>query len=564
MAVKQMLIQIETLAPLILTAAHDSQVMTSTQRLIPGNALRGVLANRYITQQNLGRDAHRDPQFRRLFLQKLRFLAAQPEKQEQRAFILPLSLLKAKKTSGEELENHPEIQDLLRNQQRKPGYKPLKGMAISTPQGLSLVQVPTRIKLHMTRSDKGRRLLGSSRDGGIFNYEAIKVGQRFLGCILGEQDDLMALLKGLQVTENSSILCHIGRSHFTEYGQCRLAFSNITDAENLIQREDITKDRVYLRLDAPFFPFGPADAARMKDAGALLQQVLQKHLGDEFSIKQIYSASAESGSFNGIWKMQQPQMVGLAAGTVFALQKNSPWTDVEIQKLNQLCFDGIGRGKQEGFGQLRHWPSQKTFLTDETERETVSKPTGFPQMVAQQVTGILLERIKEQLRIFAAEDVQSLYLGKGTAQFFSKLAMYLREAWYQAQKVTPSKGKQQVRVRHELEQLIQKKRTYQNGYQHDKKVKALSPFEKKLKGIALHGYSMEDYFDGDHLPYDVSPQRDWRRCLGDEKQRKQLLQDIGLQMDDLPVDDGECYFEYWRWFCRLGRKKAQQMNEGRS
>ena len=119
MAIKELPLHLRTLSPVIITASHDSQVMTATQPIIPGNALRGVFASRYIRTHHLGRDAHKDQDFRRLFLGGLRFLAAQPERGGKRAFFLPLSLLKEKQKQGQAAN----LQDLFASEERLQGCK---------------------------------------------------------------------------------------------------------------------------------------------------------------------------------------------------------------------------------------------------------------------------------------------------------------------------------------------------------------------------------------------------------------------------------------------------------
>lgn len=550
MAMRELNVKIQTLSPVILTAANDSQVMTATQQLIPGSVLRGILATRYIQEQRLGKDAHRDAGFRQLFFEKLRFLPVQPEQNGKRAFALPLSLLKEKAKAGETAK----IQDSLLSDEHPDNYKSFRGMAVRTAKGLEPVSVSTSISLHMTRSDALRRLLGSSQDGGIFNYEAIDAGQTFLGSIIGEHEDLVALQKGLSYS-SKGLTCHLGRSKYTEYGLCRLNFLSEDAVSDLPQTEDVEKQAVLLRLDSDYLPAVVPSPAQVPNAEQELQNELQAKLGKEFHLTKVFAKAMSTGHFVGVWSMQQPRAVGLAAGTAFELQKDSAWTMADMQKLSALAVSGIGRRTAEGFGQLRVWPREKVALAEKQEQKagfhTLPRELlPLPASIRQQVKEILLHRIKEQLRMYAYEDAQGLRMPKGSQHFFSELANILRSA----QQGNGSTRKQ-------MEAALAAKKDYRDDYLRDKQTKSVAKFQKYLSGIYFtDGHALGDFFHGSVLPYDKSQTRSWKRDLsGDEAHLDQLLQDASLQEKDFQLDDGECYFEYWRWFCRFARKRARQV-----
>lgn len=543
MAIKELPLRLRTLSPVIITASHDSQVMTATQPIIPGNALRGVFASRYIRTHHLGRDAHKDQGFRRLFLGGLRFLAAQPERDGRRAFFLPLSLLKEKQKQGQPAN----LQDLFASEERLQGYKPFKGMAVQTGNRLAPVSTNTSIALHMTRADTKRRLRGSSQDGGIFNYEAIAAGQNFLGSIIGEEKDLDALCAGIGLRPDAhGFDCQIGRSHYTEYGHCRLELHPSAEPACLPEMSDVHDQAVLLRLDAPCLPLPSASACTLPNAKEALENLLQTYLGEGFSLGKFFSAADEAGGFVGIWCLQRPRVAGLAAGTAFELQKATPWTAEDLTRLRNIAAAGIGQRTEEGFGQLRVWRCADPKLASSTPAVQEKSPYVIPDTVKQQVKNILLRRIKEQLRIYAHDDAQGLRLPKDSQHAFSELSAML----YAAHMGNGS-------TREAMEHAIQSRKSHTDHYVRDKQEKANTPLQKKLADIHFpDGYSLDDCFTGGALPYERG-HRSWAQDMDRRGHLQSLLQTMGWQEGDFPTDDGECYFEYWRWFFRFGRKKAR-------
>ena len=89
-------VTLKTLAPVVLTAAGSSRIVTSCSNFFSGTVLRGVLAGMYIRNNQLGKNAEDDVDFCRFFFDSLRFVQANPIVQGHRAAVLPLSLMKAK------------------------------------------------------------------------------------------------------------------------------------------------------------------------------------------------------------------------------------------------------------------------------------------------------------------------------------------------------------------------------------------------------------------------------------------------------------------------------------
>lgn len=559
MVYQEMKVRVLTTTPIVLTEAHASQVMTETQQEISGSMMRGLLAQRYIQYQKLGKDAHRDKAFRKLFFKDLRFTPSMPLKDGKRSFVLPLSLQKSKMVNQDGV---PEIQDLLtipQGEKAKLGFKSLKGLAIQTEAGLQTVSVSTRISLHMTRSDAHRRILGSSQDGGIFNYEAIDADQAFEGSILGTAEALRQLRQGLGLDEGQGFAGQLGRSRFTEYGGCRITLAPVEAASEL-SKKDIQDRTICLRFDTPYLPAGEeGDLTQTADAAFLLAPFVQE-MGEGFSIEKIFSASVETGGFVGVWGLPQPSSCGLAAGTVFSLQKDCDWTDEDIRHLGEIIYRGLGSRTVEGYGQLRIWNLERAVMAPRKKRlayqeRRLPKDIVIPDTVRKQVMNILQRRIAESLKEQAYDDVFGSNGDRGIAvqpndkNFFSRLSALLE--------ASRAEGGS---LRKNLEDKIRQERQPKDNLQRNKQSKSITPFAHRLSTMSVRGYFLEKYFTaGARLPY--ATLIDNRLA---EPRIQALLDAVSGDARDFDFTDGKDYYEYWRWFFRYARKKcAGQHRDGK-
>ena len=544
---KGMPVFIETRSPLVMAAANNATVMTETRKTISGTILRGVLAGRYCSQQGLGKEAHLNERFRHLFFGGLRFVDAQPAVEGQRSFVLPLSLQKEKTCGGDVL---PRVQDLLQTtpENRADGFKSFRGLAVETADGLLGAQVRTNLVLHMNRSEGNRRLTGKSDEGGIFNYESIDAGQSFIGSIMGEEADLAALRDGIGMLPDG-IICHIGRSHLTQYGQCLLRFGEI-EACPAIGAGDISERKILLRFDTPYLPGranGNCEDFSIPDGKDLLQPIIGI-MGNGFSLQAVYASPVEVENFVGIWSMKQPRYFGLAAGSVFVLEKDADWTEEDFARLGTLLYEGVGLRRAEGFGQLRVWPWKEVKLAKKAEAEP-EMPASIPETVRQQVKQIISKRILEQIRLYAYDDVRDMDIPSGSTHFFARLLQLLEKA----------KEKGTTSIRTEMEKSLQNLQHHNDNLVREKQDKHLVPFVERLQKVSLHNKQLKDYFDARaSQPYEDT--HDIMQDVGGRKKEKEvtledLMKEVGLERQDFNFGDGDFYYEYWYWVCYFARKK---------
>ena len=549
---KRIKVTIRTEAPMILTDESNSTIMTSTRHQIAGSILRGLFAKIYIDHNGLHHKADADETFRRLFFGGLRFVDANPVKNGKRSFVMPLSLQKEKTKNRAAA---PKIQDLLKTQNPELGYKSLKGMAVElSGHELSTVSPRTNISLHMSRDGAGERLLGSSSDGKLFNYESIDAGQTFAGYIYGEPSSLDELTRGIG-EDGSAHDVHIGRSHFTQYGACTMTLSapEPIDEPTL---DDVHDGTIFLRLDTVFLPAMGASLSSLPSADDLLSPVATA-MGAGFSVGDVYSAAAEVDNFVGVWGMKRPRDYGLAAGTVFALRKDTARSDDDIRRLSGLIENGIGRRREEGFGELSVWPHESFTLSNGDGDARDDAPIAISESVRRQIKSIISKKLLEEMRIYAGEDANKMHVGKSMTHFFARLSNLLDAA----------RAEDAGHVRERLRNIIKTIDSHKDDRVHEKD-KEDTKFLSNMRRIWVRDESLSEFLSGSAaMPYDDAS-RSWMRDIGDyaggedKNDLEQLLAEAGLSKADFKTDDGNYFYEYWHWLLRYARKKAATQSRG--
>lgn len=540
---KKIRVKIETLSPIVLTTRTNTTVMTSSHDFFSGTLVRGMLAERYIEAKNLGSQAQEDEDFLGLFFDKLRFVAAYPVRASdgKRASFVPASV--------QRLKDGEAVRDLLADAP-EAGYKTLRGFAVIEDGGIEKVDVAKNISLHMSRSnvkerqgkERGNssleRLAGRSRDGAIYNYEAVEKGVRFEGEVFGEDAALESFMDALGT---ASWTAQAGRARHAQYGACRVQLEPVEFMPESVEPD--ADNRINLRLETPLL----AADDLLSSAAAALQQIvdrLNEGTAGEFSLhaydpkrsaaqgdveNTVFADFVEVDNFVGIWGMKRPRAVALAAGSVFAVEKESAWTENDKERLQRLLYDGVGARTEEGFGQLRLWHLQPLSLAkrmQQKERRAVRSPE-----VRRRAKELLLCAAQRKMVVYAAEDVQKLTGGKGVSHFFARLdSMWMR-----------GRANMQGALREKIR---------------SQKSNASTPFARNLEAIKFNGRSLEELLIKANLadmPY--NKERRWKKELGEDLEA--FLEDVG-EPDFLTSDTAKdaLFYAYWHNFFRFARKAA--------
>lgn len=399
----------QTLSPVVLSSASNSTVMTETHSTFGGSIIRGVLARRFVEVQKLTDEAH-DKTFHEIFFGGVKFLPANPAVAEKRSFVLPLSLQSGK--AGTDSEN--AVQDLLADAASRQGYKNFRGLGVLIDGQFIKADVRTNIFMHMSRSGDDERLVGKSRGGQVYNYEAIDTDQKFFGEIIGDEKILRRLLDGLNL-DDGKMIAYVGRSRFTQYGKCRLTFGDVEK----IDAPEIDGE-IFLRLETPLIPL---DDCFLSARDILSAEVCGK-------IGAVFAAGVEVENFVVPWGMKRPRVSALAAGTVFAVDVSG--LTAEAKKiLAEKIYTGIGLRTEEGFGQLRLWSPSKTFTKGKLPDAPPIRLENFSSETITVAKKILKSRLREQVRLYAHEDAEKLrpqLRSDNMTHFFARLNVILANA----------------------------------------------------------------------------------------------------------------------------------------
>ena len=516
-------INIDVLEPIVLTSKSSNMILTSSADAISGTTVRGVLASMYIRKYNLGKQAHEDKGFQRLFLQEgLRCLPANPIIAGRRSDVLPMSIMKSKLSA--------EIADTAYTANPGAGYKGMKGYGIIDGGAVYQAEVAKTISLHMARNLENERLSGRSEEGHIYNYEAIQAGKSFASTIIGTREMLQELIKELDLQKPATV--YIGRSKYSQYGKCRLSSGNIQEMRLTEKLESAMDDDGYVLLycTTPYIPHwdtGDTLCAMQEIADELGEACPAQH----FELGTAMFAKTESiANYVGIWNLRRDEENAIAAGSVFRLKCNGKWSKEAIQALQAIMAGEGARRSQEGYGQFRLWHRPgKLRMAENDSAINAAKPEIASEVISA-VENILYNRFRREIRQLAFVNVADKSASlSGKNHLFGRLEKMLEKCY----KTSPANCRD----------------LFQRAVASE--IREASPAEKHLRSIRLQGQTLLSILKGERpLPYMQG--FSWRQILGEDVE--ELAKEIGWQ---LPAgDSGELYHEYWLWFFRHARKQA--------
>jgi CRISPR-associated protein Csx10 len=315
---------------------------------IPGSALRGALASRWLTEHS-GVDMAADPAARAWFLDgTVCYLNAYPEYEGERTLPVPASWF-VDKEQMEEAET--TIFDLAVDSNLNVPIKPPKGGSfchlesdpeesetLETEPQTTLVGVNRIDQVHISLDEVNRRGKGNQ----IFRYEAIASGQSFIGAVIAaEHQDLMEISRLL--TAGDLLL---GVAHHAGYGRIRVqVLEEIATGWRECPMQTNVDGRLVVTLLSPVILRSNEGQAGW-DGGHALARALG--LPAETMPAAGFGRIVLMGGYNRKWNLPLPQAWALAAGSVFvfnvaAVDKSSLWRAVDL---------GIGERRAEGFGRI--------------------------------------------------------------------------------------------------------------------------------------------------------------------------------------------------------------------
>lgn len=417
---------------------------------VPGGLIRGALIGAYMHDKNLASIKTTDDDFRRLFLtdtnraegseataapgkgkferHKTRYLHAYPIVEGRRTIPAPLAWkVRKNEAAGDEINptdlcnfavRDPNEEDDEQEKEKGSWEKVKFESYYQTGQTAWSSEVPIHFNLHTQRDAVyGRALEGR---GAIFRYEALPAELQVRGIILTSTENDAKYLEKL-LSENGGELV-LGKARSAGYGRAKVTVEKVGDLTNW--REGWTWKRTTNNTDEEEIEDEPPAEAKEFTLTFLSEALvrdnhgqftlnpltaLQKRLGVTLKhdpehlpktpcevIPKIFRAAEIVGGFNRTWGLPLPQVLAIAAGSVFVL-KAEP--EVKWKDLKRLEETGLGERRNEGFGRVKidyyqpeiiEW--RKTGLESEKPKDEKIQLTSAAQSMANFMLKRLLQR----------------------------------------------------------------------------------------------------------------------------------------------------------------------------
>lgn len=378
---------------------------------IPGSALRGVLATRWLAKHP-GTDLANDPQARALFLDgTVCYLNAYPELEGERSLPVPASWFVEKEQVDDELAT---IYDLAVAPEPDFPKKSLGGgifcllerqdaEEVWKEPGFTTVLIAPEWsnQVHITLEEVNRRGEGNQ----VYRYEALAPGQDFIGVILAPEKQDLSEIKTLLIESD----LFLGTAHLAGYG--RISVEVV---------EEIPRDW----REAPSFAAPDGRVVVTLLSPAILRsdngqvgwdggQALARSIGLSAGARLLaaFGKTTLMGGYNRKWSLPLPQAWVLTAGSVFVFEA----AQIDQSALQRALDHGIGERRAEGYGRIAiNWQaaaqiSQRPRQDFDDEDKSLSQTSQrlARQMAQRRLRVVLDQRLIERV-VGEVDGVQNL------------------------------------------------------------------------------------------------------------------------------------------------------------
>lgn len=343
--------ELELKAPLLFAGKNGLYEDCSDQ--IPGEALLGAFAGMVIQDGGMGRNAHENEEFRRIFLEDgVKFGYCFLKKGEQVFFPCPANLAREK-------EGNVSINLLKGGESIR--RKEISAQVSDQFDGHRIVVADTEkeVRIHHARPlDRsiGHALNdwdGSKHDdmGQFYQYTCLSMGQKFEGAIRGKAEDIRLLRESLARRKNCF---YLGRSKRAEYGEVVLHWKsrNVIGSDAPGGEEEKT-DQWLLWFITPCVVMDEKNGDIAPDFNILTKQLKEKHKLSICGADKAFLKYVKVGGFNSRWGLPSPQYAAFGPGTAVKVKSEQPCSAAELEKIRLGQFTG------KGYGQFKAIPYQK-------------------------------------------------------------------------------------------------------------------------------------------------------------------------------------------------------------
>lgn len=393
---------LHTLSSVLITSSAGETNTVETMPYIPGTAVLGSLAHRYMKEYCANTAPHTDAVFRRWFLEGgLTFTNAYIMNSDTQAVYFPAPHSVVKKKYGNPkscpafdllFTDPEEIEESTEGMQGK--FIAITGKTIETG------KIGRSLNFHHARDPK----TGTPEDERFFNYESLDAGQRFVGWIVGDATELQAFRDFLeQKALVPEATLYVGRSKNAQYGKVEMQVEANLMQEffSEIPREDpdeldIEDGGVSMTLLSDLilyngYGFAVADIRE-----------LEKHLPCAIAPEKSFLKTGIVEGFYSAWGLPRPTETCFQAGSTFLLRAS----EKDEEALLALQQQGIGERRHEGFGRVVFdWQQPQDTLTktepDSTKKNIAPPQCSMPAIARQIIENILKDTIEKHVQLKA-------------------------------------------------------------------------------------------------------------------------------------------------------------------
>lgn len=395
--------RVTLLSPTIVTSYSSDENMVRTLDYIPGSSVLGLFASKYIRQKGIT-EAHEDEVFYNWFLRgDIKFLNGyiliEDEYDTWNTLPIPLSIQKEK--TGNKIVN------VSRKDTRDIQTKRLNGYGRFNSTYVSVADLKKKINFHHARSS---RLKGISDDGNIFNYEYLMPGQKFQGHIKGSRE----VLQNFKDMFGDHILGRIGKSKGAEYGQVEIELTDIYELEfdtDILNNSLWEKERsVFITFISPCIilnKFGTSDPS-LYNLNCYLKKVFGPNI--DFTVENSVINPIFIENYLAVWNMKRPTEYAIDCGSTIKIKFKDFTEEDLIDALLRLENEGLGRRKNEGFGQIKINIAPYEEYIESTNKIEIQKPAGYvPNIVKEIFMSAIEDGIIELAKKEALLDIEDYY-----------------------------------------------------------------------------------------------------------------------------------------------------------
>lgn len=321
--------------PLRITDKAGSQSgQTATLQYIPGTTIRGFIINAIAEEEDF------EKKKKILFSNKVRYLNAYRMENGEELLPSPKGFCEPKEFDGDKkaLERGREIKNAVVNGECPSGYKRavVGRYCYMDSKHLYYYNMKTgsdiKIQMHPVGKEKQN----------IFRSEYMAKGHTFVGYIAVDEPSIEAILPN--IVRGTIVL---GNARTAGHGKCIIKSTGFIDNipyEKYIPKSD-QEQEAYMMLLSPM----TMRNEQGEYCGIDIMQ-LEKKLGvKNLKIPFCSTSTVEIKGYNRTWGTKVPSVTMYEQGSVFHLYFDGV---LKREKISQICHEGIGVRKNEGFGRV--------------------------------------------------------------------------------------------------------------------------------------------------------------------------------------------------------------------